>query len=453
MTVARSAGTSGRGRGQTNRKGADQGGATVDVVEKPAADRKALWQAQREAQAAKLAQQAAARRESGVSGRHIAAMALAEQQRGAQTASPPSKPAAQTAQLPSKPAAETAPPPSSPATGAAPVAAKEPAADRKALWQAQREAQAAKLAQQAAARRESGVSGRHIAAMALAEQQRGAQTAPPPSKPAAQTAPPPSKPAAQSAPPPSKPATGAAPVAANEPAADRKALWQAQREAQAAKLAQQAAARRESGVSGRHIAAMALAEQQRGAQTAPPPSKPAAQTAPPPSKPASGAAPVAAKEAAAGGKALWEKQREAQAAKLARQAAARSESAASGRRVAAQALAQQRRAATRAVTARGPQGQGLREAQAAKLARQAASRRESANSGRHRAAMALAKQQRGAGRAVTARQGQTEQAVGEGARRTGEAVDQAAGVAEGVINAASDTAEQAADSECLLHGA
>ena len=262
---------------------------------------------------------------------------------------------------PAKPAGST------PANGAAPVAAKEVAAPRKALWQGQREAQAAKLARQAAARRESGVSGRRIAALALAEQQRAARTAPPPSTPAARTAPSPSTPAAQTSSPPSTPANGTA-------AAPRQGL----REAQAAKLARQAAARRESGVSGRHLAAKALAKQRR-----------AAQTAPPPSTPANGAAAA-------------------------------------------------------------PQ-QGLREAQAAKLARQAAARRESGVSGRHLAAKALIEQQRAARQAVIVRQGQTEQAVDEGARRTGAAVDQAAGVAKGMINTASNTAEQAADSECLLH--
>eukprot|EP00891_Asterochloris_glomerata_P002099 jgi/Astpho2/2099/fgenesh1_pg.00038_%23_163_t len=69
VTVARSAGTSGRGRG---RKVTNRGGASVDVLDKPAstadqeaaARREALGQSFREAQAAKLAQQAAARREA-----------------------------------------------------------------------------------------------------------------------------------------------------------------------------------------------------------------------------------------------------------------------------------------------------------------------------------------------------------------------------------------------------
>ena len=374
----------------------------------------------REAQAAKLARQAAARRESGNSGRRIAALALAEQRRA--TSPRPSTPAAQTAPRPSTPAAQTAPPPSTPANGAAAVGGL-------------REAQAAKLARQAAARRESGNSGRRIAALALAEQRRA--TSPRPSTPAAQTAPRPSTPAAQTAPPPSTPANGAAAVGGL-------------REAQAAKLARQAAARRESGNSGRRIAALALAEQRRA--TSPRPSTPAAQTAPPPSTPANGAAAV-------GGL------REAQAAKLARQAAARRESGTSGRRIAALALAEQRRAtqtsprpstpaaqtapppSTPANGAAAAPWQGLREAQAAKLARQAAARRESGTSGRHLAAKALAEQQRGR-QAVIARQRQTEQAVDEGVQRTGAAVDQAA---KGVVNAASNGAGQAADSECLLH--
>ncbi len=234
VTVARSAGTSGRGRG---RKVTNRGGASVDVLDKPAstadqeaaARREALGQSFREAQAAKLAQQAAARREA-------AAQAAARRESAGQTTPRPSTPAAQTAPRPSTPAAQTAPRPSTNGTGAAAVSEKEAAARREALGQEQREAQAAKLARQAAARRESGTSGRRVAASALAEQQRTTRPAP---------------------------AVGQA-APARAPLGQGLGL----REAQAAKLARQAAGRRESGTSGRHLAAKALIEKQRAARLA-----------------------------------------------------------------------------------------------------------------------------------------------------------------------------------------